>query len=85
MRGKAASRPDVVRAVDQISRMRVCPLGNPAHVKLCPRIDRAMDLVEREFEQTTLAEIVQSGREAGDGCSALRAPRVIPSPGVEGK
>jgi Rrf2 family nitric oxide-sensitive transcriptional repressor len=70
---------DVVNAVDEIPRIRECPLGNPAHVKLCPlhqRIDRALDLVEREFRRTTLAEVVESGRKATDGCPALIAPTV---------
>lgn len=70
---------DVVNAVDEIPRIRECPLGNPAHVKLCPlhsRIDRALDLVEREFRGTTLAEVVESGRKAGDSCPALIAPTV---------
>lgn len=70
---------DVVNAVDEIPRIRECPLGNPAHVKLCPlhqRIDRALDLVEREFGATTLAEVVETGRNATDGCSALISPTV---------
>ncbi len=68
---------DVVNAVDEIPRIRKCPLGNPAHIKLCPlhaRIDRALDLVEREFGATTLAEVVESGRNATDGCAALITP-----------
>lgn len=84
--GFALARPagqltmlDVVNAVDEIPRIRECPLGNPAHVKLCPlhaRIDGAMDLVERQFRQTTLAEVVESGRTATDGCAALVTPTV---------
>ena len=65
---------DVVNAVDQIQRIRRCPLGNPAHVKLCPlhqRIDRALDHIESEFKGTTLAEILASGGRGGDRCRAL--------------
>ncbi|MDX9910989.1 MAG: Rrf2 family transcriptional regulator [Phycisphaerales bacterium] len=54
---------DILRAVDELPRIRACPLGNPDHVKLCPlhqRLDDALAGVECEFARTTLAEIVDT-------------------------
>ena len=73
---------DVVNAVDPMKRIRRCPLGNPAHVKLCPlhhRIDNAMDMVEREFGATSLAEVIASGSEVV-GCKGLIAPTIRRKP-----
>jgi Rrf2 family protein len=70
---------DVVNAVDPIRRIRECPLGNPAHVKLCPlhrRLDDAIAMIEREFGRTTLAEILESGGRAPAQCRTLVAPTV---------
>jgi Rrf2 family nitric oxide-sensitive transcriptional repressor len=56
---------DVVNAVDAFHRVQSCPLGKPEHVKLCPlhrRIDAAMDLLEKQFRQTTLAEMLHEER-----------------------
>jgi Rrf2 family nitric oxide-sensitive transcriptional repressor len=53
---------DVVNAVDEIKRIRTCPLGLAAHgVQLCPlhkRLDDALAHVEKAFQSTTLAEIL---------------------------
>lgn len=52
---------EVVNAVDPIERIRKCPLGNPAHVNLCPlhrRIDNAIDLIERQFRETKLSDLL---------------------------
>jgi hypothetical protein len=48
--------------VEPIERIRTCPLGLKAHgIKLCPlhrRVDAALALVEKAFQETTLAEIL---------------------------
>jgi len=70
---------DVVNAVDPIQRIRQCPLGNPAHLKLCPlhhRIDEAADFIERKFGATTLAEILAGTPKPGDRCKALASPTI---------
>jgi Rrf2 family transcriptional regulator, nitric oxide-sensitive transcriptional repressor len=54
---------EVVNAVDPIRRIESCPLGLSAHgVNLCPlhrRMDNALEMVERAFRASTLAEILQ--------------------------
>lgn len=65
---------DVVNAVDPIHRIRTCPLGNPAHVHLCPlhrRLDEAIAMVERVFARTTLAELVESFSRPAGTCRDL--------------
>jgi Rrf2 family transcriptional regulator, nitric oxide-sensitive transcriptional repressor len=53
---------DVVNAVEPIQRIHTCPLGLAAHgVVLCPlhaRLDKALAMVERAFQESTLAEIL---------------------------
>jgi Rrf2 family protein len=53
---------DVVNAVDPIRRIDTCPLGLAGHgVRLCPlhkRLDTALGMVEKAFQQTTLAELL---------------------------
>jgi Rrf2 family protein len=53
---------DIVEAVEPLQRIRKCPLGISAHSGgLCPlhrRLDDAMELVERSFRATTLAELL---------------------------
>jgi Rrf2 family protein len=54
---------DVVRAVDELPRIVVCPLGNPLHIKLCPlhqRLDNALESVEVAFKNTSIAELVET-------------------------
>lgn len=59
---------DVVNAVEPIARIRQCPLGLKAHgVRLCPlhkRMDNALELMEKAFQQTTLAEILAEPTES---------------------
>jgi len=69
---------DVINAVDPLKRIKRCPLGNPAHVRLCPmhsRLDQAMDAVERQFGGTTLAEVVESNTGSA-ACKGLVTPTV---------
>jgi Rrf2 family protein len=53
---------DVVNAVDPIKRIERCPLGIEQHGRnLCPlhhRIDEAIAHVERSFQETTIAELL---------------------------
>lgn len=53
---------DVVNAVEPIQRIRTCPLELKSHgIRLCPlhfRLDRALEMVENAFRQSTLAEIL---------------------------
>jgi Rrf2 family transcriptional regulator, nitric oxide-sensitive transcriptional repressor len=53
---------EVVNSVEPIERIRECPLGLESHgVHLCPlhrRLDDAMASVERAFDSTTLAEVL---------------------------
>lgn len=70
---------DVVNAVDPFTRITKCPLGNPAHVKLCPlhrRIDDAMNTIERQFRDTTLAEVLADARAPANRCTSLTSPTV---------
>lgn len=69
---------DIINAVDPIVRIRECPAGNPAHVRLCAlheRIDRALAHVEREFREATLADmLVESHPGSCKKIINLRAP-----------
>ncbi len=53
---------EVVDAVDPIQRIRECPLGISTHGShLCPlhqRLDRAMEMVEKLFRETTVADVL---------------------------
>lgn len=66
---------EVVNAVDPLTRITQCPLGNPAHIALCPlhtRIDHAIAMIETEFEKTSLAELVQSSARDKITCRLLQ-------------
>lgn len=70
---------DVINAVDPIERIRTCPLGNPDHVQLCPlhrRLDEAIQMIEREFRRTTLAEVRESAALSGGQCQSLIMPSI---------
>lgn len=65
---------DVVNAVDPIKRIDKCPLGNPAHVNLCPlhrRLDQAIASVERGFRETTLDDLREPAALPGSQCTRL--------------
>jgi len=53
---------EVVNSVAPIQRIHECPLGLPTHgAMLCPlhrRLDKALEMVEEAFGDTTLAEIL---------------------------
>ena len=53
---------DVVNAVEPIVRIQQCPLGLKTHGEhLCPlhrQMDETLAMIEKTFQQTTLAEIV---------------------------
>lgn len=69
---------DVISAVDPIKRIVRCPLGNPAHLKLCPlhrRLDDSLGMIEREFARTTLADLLDTNLRSAQ-CRALVAPTV---------
>lgn len=75
---------DVVIATDPIKRIDRCPLGNPAHVKLCPlhrRLDDSIAMIEREFARTSLAEIIETSTRSDDSCMVLVGLTVRKRPG----
>ncbi len=86
----AISVLDVINAVDPIKRIRACPLGNPAHLTLCPlhrRIDAAIERMEQEFGATSLAQIVETNMVSGTQCRTLlgcAAKHQIQVHGLEG-
>lgn len=64
---------DVVNAVDPIDRLRSCPLGNPAHVSLCPlhkNLDSAIAVIEKSLASTSIANVLQSTAQPRE-CPAL--------------
>jgi Rrf2 family protein len=68
---------EVIEAVDPLQRIRTCPLGLAAHgVNLCPlhrRLDDAMELVERAFRDSTIAEVITEPSSSTPLCSISRA------------
>lgn len=66
---------DVVNAVDPIRRIRKCPLGNPAHLNLCPlhkRMDDALAQIEDAFGRTSIAEVSSTNDVARGQCPAMQ-------------
>lgn len=84
--GYALARPaaqismlDVINGVDPIRRITHCPLGNPAHLQLCPlhrRLDDALGMIEHEFQHTSLAEVLASSSRGTGRCQSLVTPTV---------
>lgn len=66
---------DVIGAVDPIKRIERCPLGLPQHgANLCPlhkRIDRAIAMVEKEFRDATMADLLAEPTESKPLCHGL--------------
>jgi Rrf2 family nitric oxide-sensitive transcriptional repressor len=70
---------EIVNAVDGIQRIKRCPLGNPAHVELCPlhrRLDNAMAAIEKDFAATSLSEVLETSTKSAKQCQSLVAPTV---------
>ncbi|MBI4578793.1 MAG: Rrf2 family transcriptional regulator [Planctomycetes bacterium] len=83
----ALSVLDVINAVDPIQRIRQCPLGLKSHgEQLCPlhrRLDNAMEMVERAFGQSTVAELLAEPNRSRPLCEATvegqtTEPSVVP-------
>lgn len=69
---------EVVNAVAPLQRIRSCPLGNPAHLALCPmhrRLDDAVAAIEATFGATSLAQLMAPTPGAGPQCAALTVER----------
>ena len=52
---------DVINVITPVPRVHACPLGIAEHTKLCPlhkKLDEAAELVEKAFQQTTIAELI---------------------------
>lgn len=66
---------DVINAVDPIQRIKHCPLGLPKHgTNLCPlhkRIDHAIALVEKEFRESTVADLLKEPTQSRMLCDGL--------------
>ena len=64
---------EVVDAVEPLKRIRQCPLGIDAHQgKLCPlhrRMDNVMEMVEKSFRQTTVAELLSEPGSVSPLCA----------------
>lgn len=55
---------EIMNAIEPLQRIRACPLGIAGHVTLCPlhrRLDEALAMVERTFQETTLNDLCQEG------------------------
>lgn len=63
---------DVVKAVDDVQRIRRCPLGLKSHgAVLCPlhrRLDDAMAMVEKAFARSTIAELLAESSASAPLC-----------------
>ncbi len=61
---------DIVNAVDPIPRIKKCPLNLKEHgLNLCPlhkKLDHALSLVEKVFQSTTLAELIEQSHESAE-------------------
>lgn len=83
---KSISILEVVNAVDPIQRIDRCPLGNPAHLRLCPlhrRLDAAIAEIEGSFRKTMLSDIIEEQAPRGGRCATLT--RQLQSPTHNGR
>ena len=69
---------EVVNAVEPIERIHTCPLGLKSHgTQLCPlhqRMDEALEMVEKSFKQTTVAEMLSEPGGSHPLCENPKAP-----------
>lgn len=76
---KDISLYDVVQAVDPFQRIEGCPLGDSSHIKLCPlhrRLDDAMSLIQQQFKEISLADILAESSPTPGRCGVLLQPRL---------
>lgn len=68
---------EIVSIVDPIQRIDRCPLGFPSHgTNLCPlhrRLDNALEMVERAFRESTIAEVLDDANGSESLCDLLTA------------
>lgn len=58
---------DVIRAVDEIPRIKRCPLGIPGHTQLCSLhrlLDEAAKGVEQAFQSVTIEDLAKANRSS---------------------
>jgi len=69
----------VINAVDPVSRITSCPLGLPAHgARLCSlhrRVDQALGMIEREFAETTILELLEEEGASRPLCEVKKPAR----------
>jgi len=69
---------EIVQAVDPLRRISRCPLGFETHgTNLCPlhrRLDAAVELVERSFRATTVADLLGEPTHSTPLCAAPPEP-----------
>ncbi len=80
---------EVVNAVDPIQRIHECPLGIVDHgTALCPlhrRIDDTLQLVEKAFRETTLAEVLAERPASPPLCTASQEVALVSLDGLASK
>lgn len=65
---------EVIEAVTPLQRIRSCPLGNPAHLTLCPlhrKLDDAIEGIQSAFASTTLADLLEPGPGKSGRCMGV--------------
>ena len=69
---------EVINAIDPIRRIRSCPLQLKSHQKgLCPlhrRLDNAMAVLERTFQDTTIADLLDDSTGPKPLCELSISP-----------
>ncbi len=67
---------DVLNAVDPITRIKQCPLGQAEHLELCPlhsELDKAIGQIEIALSQKTIGELLQSKCSQNSQCNFPRS------------